>query len=93
MTLETAADRQDYMETFGVDVTVAGQTFKAIYDAPHVETFEVSLSAPQLLCAAEDAGTVAPGDAVTVPSASFTGHVTDVQADGTGMVLLILGRG
>ena len=90
--MESAADRQAYMAAFGVSVTVNGAGIFGIYDEWHAETLGVSASSPQLMCAAEDLPSVAAGQTVVVASASFTGTITDIQRDGTGLVLLMLGR-
>lgn len=92
MSLESASDRQEYVNTFGVITYIDDVKVMGIYDAPHLESLGVSTSVPQLLVAAENlADSVTAGTStVEVPSAEFEGIVTDIQRDGTGMVLLFL---
>ncbi len=90
MSIETAGDREAYVSVFGVDAVVDGVTIKAIWDDPHFETMAMSTSTPMLTCVASDIPSVAFGQTVSVASVSFVGTIADVQADGTGIVVLIL---
>jgi len=92
MGIETAADRQAFVETFGVSATVGGVSLYGIFDDPHYETLEISTSTPMLTIVTSDAPSVAHQDAVIISEVSFSGIVKDVQSDGTGLTVLMLSQ-
>lgn len=90
MAIESASDRQAFMDVFGTTAVVSGQTITAIFDDPHLNALEVRTSTPMLTCVTSDVLGVAHGDTVVVSSESFSGSVIDVQSDGTGITVLML---
>lgn len=105
MAVETAADRLTFFDAdeFAVDVTytpLSGSAiaFTGIFDDAHLAVemggeAAVSTTAPVLTCRADDLDTLSlgearQGDGVEIGGASYT--VTDVQPDGTGIVMLVL---
>ncbi len=92
MSIESPADRAAFMSVFGVSVSVSGITGLAIFDDPHSEALEVNSSSPMLTIVDADFPSIAYGQAVVVSSASFSGTVRDVQPDGTGCSIILLGK-
>ena len=90
MTIESDADRQAFMETFGVPVVISGETITGIFDNIYYEDLDVDTSQPMVMIITADAPNVDYDQSVIVSSASFSGTVTSVQPDGQGMTTLIL---
>ncbi|RLC36254.1 hypothetical protein DRH27_05480 [Candidatus Falkowbacteria bacterium] len=90
MTIETATDRSGYLATFGEVVTIGGGTCTAIFDYEYVEVNEVESKQPALTVLSTDATDAGHGDAVTVRGVGYT--IISIQADGTGLVLLVLAK-
>jgi len=104
MAIESAADRAVFFDTddFGVAATLTPQlgdaaTINGIFDNAYllVETGESAMAttSPAFTCRTSDleavaAGNVRSGDELTVSSVVY--RVTDIQADGTGITMLIL---
>jgi hypothetical protein len=92
--LETDADRQSYMEAFGVPVTWASGTFTAIFDDAFVganpgDAF-VESSSPRILCRTSDVEGILSRTAIEVATIPF--RVLSNQPDGTGLTVLVLER-
>ena len=68
--------------------TVGGIELGALFRNKYVDAFDVSGSAPVLRIVAADAPSVAQGDDVVIGATSYT--VAGVEADGIGMVRLVL---
>lgn len=94
MAVESENDRLELLEDFGIDVKVdpdsSNSTFKAIYDAGHIEIDNgislVSTVEPQLLARDSDITTLTQGSVVELNSTRYV--IADVQPDGTGMTVL-----
>ena len=90
MTIETASDQAGYLAAFGESVTVGGESVTGIFDYEYVEVNEVESKQPALTVLATDVTDAGHGDAVTVRGAGYT--IISIQADGTGLVLLVLAK-
>lgn len=93
MSIESAADRQAFMDTFGEDVVVSGITVTAIWDKPYLEELGIATAVPQVMYVTTDLPDVAYGQSVVVAGASFTGTVREIHPDGVGMTILYLSEG
>lgn len=93
MSIESAADRQAFMEAFGVPATVSGITITAIWDKPYLEELGIATAVPQIMYVTSDLPDVAYGQSVVVADASFTGTVREIHPDGVGMTILYLAEG
>jgi len=90
MRLETLADRTEYMSIFGEAATVGGTAKTGIFDYVYAELNDVESMRPALTVLAEDAVNVVHGTVVIVRTVTYT--VKNVQDDGTGITVLILGK-
>lgn len=90
MSIESAADRQAFMDAFGVPVVVSGNSITGIWDKPYLEELGIATAVPQVLCVTSDLPDVAYGQSVVVASASFSGTVREIHPDGVGMTTLYL---
>lgn len=90
MSIESSADRQGYMDTFGTTCVVDGETITAIWDKPYLEDLGVATAVPQIMCVTTDIPNIAYGQSVVVSSASFTGTVREIHPDGVGLTILYL---
>jgi len=104
MVVETAEDRLSLLDEFGVEVAYSQRELAAIsllgvFDRQHLEVATengaVSGFAVTLTCRTEDLARLASGKALQgdrLVVAKERWEVTDVQPDGTGIVILVLRR-
>lgn len=101
----SSADNEQFVEAFGQEVTFTlsgGGTIycNAVFDdkyvAPAMDDFVVETSSPALTCLTSDITSVSKGDTVDVvefgASNVTTYNVIEIQPDGTGMTVVILGN-
>lgn len=93
MTVETSQDRLTFLNDFGDDVIIGGDTIKAIFDNPHSDISaggEVPFSIQECFIMARSADVSSLGQGSTVEIRGSDYVVTDVQPDGTGITTIIL---
>lgn len=94
MAVESAADRAALLSVseFGVTATIGVTSFPGILDAEYVEASGIGTTHPVLHCDTAVAAAAGAARDVNLVIAGVTYAIRDLQADGTGMTLLILER-
>lgn len=93
MTLESAADRLSYLETFGGSGVYtpsggAAKTIQVLYDAVYFESLGIESNTPIAQARTADlTGTINKGT-LTITAGTFT--IVNNEPDSTGMTMLIL---
>jgi len=98
MAVESAADRQDLLDDFGVSCTLTfsdatTSALTGILDNEFVETLSgtrvgVESQQPMLTCRTSDISGAEHGNSITVDGTSYT--VRGIHPDGTGFSVLML---
>ena len=84
-------DLSPYFSDFGIAATVGGVAVVGIFDNAYATALGFTAgTSPVLIVKAADVPTVAQDAAVVISTISYT--VTDVEPDGTGLVVLRLDR-
>lgn len=83
-------DLAPYFVDFAVAGTLAGQPVRVIFDEPTDLTLDQRLRRPQAQIASASVPAAWRDAALVIPQGSFT--VRDVEADGSGLSLLMLTR-
>lgn len=91
MTFETDADRLAILNGCGAeDVTLNGNTVRAIFDNAYAETLDSAGTRPQLTCRTSDVSAITVGHIAIVRGSNYV--VRNLIPDGTGMTVLDLER-
>jgi len=78
------------MSVFGEAVTVGGSAKTAIFDYAYAELNDVETMRPVLTILSADIPTAVHGTTVIVRTVTYT--IKNIQDDGTGITVLILGK-
>ena len=96
MAIESDADRLAMMspDDFGVAATWGAVTVYGIFDDTFAlvneATGEVATSGPQFVCRTSDVSSAVQGNTITINTVTW--KIIGVQADGTGITVLLLSR-
>ena len=85
-----AEDLTPFFADFGDDGTLAGQPVRVIFDEPAELQLEQRLRVPQAQIRTSQVPSAYQGASLVIPQGTF--QVRDVEADGTGLSLLLLTR-